>query len=532
MSAWESIGANYTRRRRVLYLAVMLEVVAAFLESAGFSGESAVESLLAAGALLIALLFFLLWRVSRRAGGVGEKIEQIAEHLENSLSDQIRELHRSVESEMEKRIGNQTNQIAVMADSWRSTLADSMTRIVKELGAFQTEEQRMLAGHHEKTLKELASHEQTITAHHQKSMKEFSDHAIYVHDRLTQHGGESAQSFRQVREELLSQATAHAREERELVRQALDDAAKRLSESVNKLSAGVDSQMTRISEKVSERLERSFQETNKTFQNVLQRLASINEAQKKIEELTGDVVSLNQLLSDKRTRGAYGEAQLEHLVGNLLSVEHYEFQHSLPNGEKADCLLKLPEPTGNVPIDSKCPLENYSRMFDANSTPESRNAAKAQFKSDIRGHIKAIADRLILPPHTADGAVMFIPAEAVFAEIHSSHRDIVDEAIRRRVWLVSPTTMMAILNTARAVIRDLATRQQAERIRADLDYLRQEFLRFDLRMEKLAKHIEQASEDVQQVRKTSRKISGRFREINQASGQFPKLENDDDDKSQ
>jgi DNA recombination protein RmuC len=243
------------------------------------------------------------------------------------------------------------------------------------------------------------------------------------------------------------------------------------------------------------------------------RLATIDEAQKKIETLTGSVVSLQELLGDKRSRGAFGEVQLEALLRNILPPTAYEMQATLPGNVRVDCLLKLPEPTGKVAIDSKFPLENYHRMLDSTLAETGRAQALRQFKADIRRHVDDIGDKYIVPGVTSDGAVMFVPAEAVFAEIHAHHRDLVEYALARRVWIVSPTTMMAVLNTARAVIKDVETRRQVHIIKDELSKLGKDFTRFDERLYKLADHIRQAHEDAQQVQISGRKLSQRFETI-------------------
>jgi len=274
-----------------------------------------------------------------------------------------------------------------------------------------------------------------------------------------------------------------------------------------------DARLEQISGRVGERLDEGFRKTNETFAHVMARLAVIDEAQKKIDGLTTNVVSLQELLGDKRSRGAFGEVQLEALVRNILPAPSYAMQHTLSNGTRVDCALFLPPPTGTVGIDSKFPLENYLRMIDRSASDVERAAAARQFKADVRKHIDAIADKYILPGETSDGAVMFVPAEAVFAEIHGSHQDLVEHAGRRRVWVVSPTTMMAVLNTAFAVLKDVETRKQVHIIQDALGRLAREFQRFDERMKKLADHIRLAGTDVEDLRTTARKITGRFAEI-------------------
>jgi DNA recombination protein RmuC len=292
-----------------------------------------------------------------------------------------------------------------------------------------------------------------------------------------------------------------------------------LNETADKLNAKIDARLDQISGKVSERLDEGFKKTNETFVSVMQRLAVIDEAQKKIENLTGSVVSLQELLGDKKTRGAFGEVQLEALVRNVLPPNAFEFQFSLSNGMRVDCALRLPEPTGLVCVDSKFPLENYNRMFEGGDLE--RAAAQKQFRADIRKHVDDIAKKYILPGETSDGAVMFVPAEAVFAEIHAYHSEVVDYAQAKRVWIVSPTTLMAVLNTARAVLKDVETRKQIHVIKEALSRLGQDFRRFDERMKKLADHIRQAHQDAEDVQTSSRKISQQFQKIESADLEPP-----------
>ncbi len=297
--------------------------------------------------------------------------------------------------------------------------------------------------------------------------------------------------------------------EQELIQSTMRNATLQLSTTIENLTKTVDARLQEISGKVSERLDEGFKKTNETFVSVMARLATIDEAQKKIDGLTTNMVSLQELLGDKRSRGAFGEVQLEGLVRNLLPENAFEFQYTFSKGVRVDCVLKLPEPTGLVAVDSKFPLENYQRMFAEGSD----RVAPALFKADVKKHVGDIADKYIIPGETSDGAVMFIPAEAVFAEIHAHHRDLVDYAQSRRVWIVSPTTLMAVLNTARAVLKDVETRKQVHIIKDELAKLGKDFSLFDDRMKKLADHIRMAHEDAEKVQISSRKISRRFAQI-------------------
>ncbi|MDX9718093.1 DNA recombination protein RmuC [Thauera sp. ZXT1-4] len=305
----------------------------------------------------------------------------------------------------------------------------------------------------------------------------------------------------------------HARADRELLQRGLTAASLQLSRGMKVLTQSVDGRLDTLSGQVNQRLDEGFRKTNETFASVMARLATIDEAQKKIDGLTTNVVSLQELLGDKRARGAFGEVQLENLVRNMLPPEAFSFQQVLPNGTRVDCLLTLPEPTGKVAVDAKFPLENYHRMFDTALAELDRRAAQQAFRADVKRHVDAIAGKYILPGTTSDGAVMFLPAEAVFAELHAWHPEVVAYAQQKHVWIVSPTTLMAVLNTARAVLKDVETRKQIHIIQDALGKLAKDFHRFDERMAALARHIDQASRDVQEVHTSSRKISAHFRRI-------------------
>ncbi|HSH97931.1 MAG: DNA recombination protein RmuC [Methylophilaceae bacterium] len=318
-----------------------------------------------------------------------------------------------------------------------------------------------------------------------------------------------AQTRETVLEKLHTTLAEQGKAEQSLIQDTMLKATSQLATSIETLTKTVDGRLELIGGKVSERLDEGFKKTNQTFADVMARLATIDEAQKKIDGLTTNMVSLQELLGDKRSRGAFGEVQLEGLVRNLLPEDAFEFQYSLSNGSRVDCILKLPEPTGMVAVDSKFPLENYQRMFAEGA----ERASSALFKLDVKKHVDDIASKYIIAGETSDGAVMFIPAEAVFAEIHAYHRDLVDYAQKKRVWIVSPTTLMAVLNTARAVLKDTETRKQVHIIKEELGKLSKDFQLFDGRMKKLADHIRQAHEDAEKVHISSRKITQRFAQI-------------------
>jgi DNA recombination protein RmuC len=300
---------------------------------------------------------------------------------------------------------------------------------------------------------------------------------------------------------------------RQNVKESLADYAEQLGKRVEALTQTTDLRLKEINQQVEKRLADGFEKTTQTFTDIIKRLAMIDAAQQKITELSTNVVSLQEILNDKRSRGAFGEVQLSSLIRNVMPEQHFAFQHTFSNKTRVDCILFLPDPTGNIAIDAKFPLENYRLLSDNNLSESERAQAKVKFKTDIRKHIQDIAEKYIIPGETTDGAVMFIPAEAIFAEIHAQHQDLVEASHKAKVWMVSPTTMMAILTTARAVLKDTATRQQLNIIQGHLGMLAADFKRFQKRMDDVAGHIAKAHSEVDQVHISAKKITARFGQI-------------------
>ena len=290
---------------------------------------------------------------------------------------------------------------------------------------------------------------------------------------------------------------------------SLENNIRLLTERMDKLSDKTEQRLHAISNQVEKRLSEGFEKTTATFTDIIKRLALIDEAQKRITELSTNVVSLQEILSDKQSRGTFGEVQLSAMIRNVIPEQNFALQHTLSNNKRADCILFLPPPTGDLVIDSKFPLDAYRKLAD-----EPKQAA-AQLKRDIKKHVDDIASKYIIPGETADGAIMFIPAEAIFAELHANYPELVEYAHRARVWMVSPTTMMAIITTSRAVIKDDATRKQVHIIQEHLRKLSKNFDLFRGRMDKLAQHIKQAHLDVDQIHTSATKISNQFTKIEQ-----------------
>lgn len=297
------------------------------------------------------------------------------------------------------------------------------------------------------------------------------------------------------------------------LREALSHNSQELSRRVENLTKTAEEKLQQVNAVVEKRLNEGFAKTTETFADIAKRLILIDDAQRKLTDLSNNVLSLQAILSDKRSRGAFGEVQLESLISNLLPSKNYALQYQLTNGMRCDCILFLPAPTGNVVVDAKFPLENYQRYIDLDTSELERKKHMQSFTQDLKKHINDIAVKYIIPEETSNGAVMFIPAEAIFAEVHSRLPDIIQYAQERRVWLASPTTMMAILTTASAVLKDSATREHVDFIQKNLRLLAKDFELFNERMEKLTKHLELANTDAKQIHTSAGKISRRFQTI-------------------
>ena len=291
-----------------------------------------------------------------------------------------------------------------------------------------------------------------------------------------------------------------------------------MNDDFTKLSEGIEHKLRLINDRVNERLDENFEKTNKTFTSVLERLSKIDEAQKKIDTLSSDIVSLQGVLTDKKTRGIFGEVNLKHILSSVFGENNkkvYELQHTFDNGVIADCVLFAPEPLGVIAIDSKFPLENYQIMVDKNNDVGVRSSAEKLFKSDMKKHIDAIASKYIIPGVTTDQAIMFLPAEAIFAEINAYHQDLIDYAYKKRVWITSPTTLISTLTTLQIIIKNIERDKYTKVIHQELRLLDEEFKRYKDRWDKLYRSIETVSKDVKDIHTTTDKITKRFNSINQ-----------------
>jgi len=263
-----------------------------------------------------------------------------------------------------------------------------------------------------------------------------------------------------------------------------------------------------VQKSMGDTLHGTAQRTARTMGELQTRLETIDKAQSNIEKLSGNVLSLQDILSNKQTRGAFGEIQLKDIVSKALPPDAYGFQVTLSNGKRADCLIKLPNPPGDIVIDSKFPLEAYEALINSSTEAEVKAAATA-LRNSVRVHIKAISEKYILDGETADGALLFLPSEAVYAELHANFPDIVREGFEARVWIVSPTTCMATLNTMRAILKDARMREQAGAIRKELSALYKDVDRLSARVGNLDRHFQQAAKDVEDIKISAQKSSTR-----------------------
>ena len=304
------------------------------------------------------------------------------------------------------------------------------------------------------------------------------------------------------------------------INKEINDFNKELTDNINNkfevLSSKVEDKLNMINDKVNERLDQNFERTNKTFTNILERLSKIDEAQKKIETLSGDIVSLQSILTDKKTRGIFGEVNLNHILKSVFGESNdkiYKLQYTLPNGYIADSILFAPAPLGTIAIDSKFPLENYRMMVDKKLPLEIRERYEKQFKIDVKKHIDAISEKYIIRDVTANQAIMFLPAEAIFAELNAYHSDLIEYAYRKRVWITSPTTLMSTLTVIQMVIKNIERDKYTSIIHDELNKLGIEFDRYKERWDRLAKSIQNVNKEVEEVQITSDKITKKFNKI-------------------
>ena len=294
------------------------------------------------------------------------------------------------------------------------------------------------------------------------------------------------------------------------------DFSRDMNKDFNALNDKIEERLIRINEKVNNRLDENFEKTNKTFMSVLVILSKIDEAQKKIETLSRDIVSLQGILTDKKSRGTFGEVNLNNILRSVFGENNtkiYDLQHKFPNGSIADAVIFAPSPLGTVAIDSKFPLENYQNMVNRDISKVEREMYEKKFKMDVKKHIDDIKNKYIIDGITSNQAFMFLPAEALFAELNAYHQDIIEYAYKSRVWITSPTTLMSMLTVVQTVIKNMERDKYAVIIQKELSALSLEFARYKERWDKLSRSIETVNKDIENIHVTTDKISKRFDSI-------------------
>lgn len=285
-----------------------------------------------------------------------------------------------------------------------------------------------------------------------------------------------------------------------------------MAQSQDLMTRTLQERLDAVSKRLGDGLTEHGQRTGDVIKQVHERLAVIDAAQQNLSNLTDQMVGLQDILSNKQARGAFGEIQLIDLVKDALPPSAYTFQATLSNGKRADCLLKLPNPPGSIVIDSKFPLESYLALRNAEND-DMRKVALRGFGTDVLNHVRAISEKYIVPGETAESALMFLPSEAVYAELHASLPDVVEKSYRARVWIVSPTTLMATLNTVRAVLKDAHMREQAGVIQGEVLKLLEDVSRLDKRVGNLQTHFSQAQKDIGEIQTSSAKVMRRAERI-------------------
>lgn len=288
-------------------------------------------------------------------------------------------------------------------------------------------------------------------------------------------------------------------------------ADERLQTQERALTKLIEERLAQVNRRLTETLDRNTKDQKTALDGLSERLVKIDVAQKNLDKLSTQVVGLQDILANKQARGAFGEVQLQNLVTEVLPAASYALQATLSNGRRVDCLLQLPNPPGPIAIDAKFPLESYRALQAAHQANDEAAFKEAQrrFKIDVEKHIKDIEERYILPGETADAALMFLPSEAVYAELHANFTGIVEKSYRARVFIVSPTTLWATLNTIRAVLRDVHMKEAASVIQTEVMKMLDDVGRLDERVSKLQRHFEQSAEDMRQIRISTDKVTQR-----------------------
>lgn len=395
----------------------------------------------------------------------------------------------------------------------QSSVIDKINLVQRDLLKDQSELRESIL----KTLNERLTE---VIKFNSENAKQMTDQLESLSRRITQGQSEFKESLLKDFKTQGDQILIRLKEQAESIQNQLkifeQNTSSSMTQNFEKLNMTVEQKLELISGKVTENLKEGFEKTNQTFIDITTRLTKIDEAQKKIELLSQNVVSLQDVLNDKKSRGIFGEVQLNQILSSVFGDKNdklYQLQYKFSNGTIADSVLFLPEPIGKLAVDSKFPLENYQRMVSRESSDAEILTANRDFKQNMKKHIDDIATKYIISGETAEMALLFLPAEAIFSELYSYHQDIITYSQTKNVWIVSPSTFMGMLTTIQSIIRDMETQKQAKVIQSELRKLSQEFSRYKDRWSKLASHIDTVSRDVQDINITTDKITKNFERI-------------------
>ena len=319
-------------------------------------------------------------------------------------------------------------------------------------------------------------------------------------------------SLRKNASAMQSESLAELRGQLSQIVQASNQQQQTLVGQLSDQSSRMEQTLSGFRQQLGQSLQQQTQSTHDNLTKLSERLAVIDKANNQISELTGQVTQLHNILANKTERGAFGEVQLENLIKTVLPPNAYAFQVTLPNQKRADCVLKLPNPPGDIVIDSKFPLEAWHSLQNSETKAE-QQAARKQLAIAVMGHVKDIQEKYIVAGTTAESACLFLPSEAVYAELHSNMPDVIEASYKARVWIVSPTTMMATLNTVRAVLRDARMREQTAIIQAEMLKLLEDVSRLDTRVDNLNRHFSQAQKDITEIQTSTTRITKRSHKI-------------------
>ncbi len=319
-------------------------------------------------------------------------------------------------------------------------------------------------------------------------------------------------SLRKNLSSMQSESLAELRGQLSQIVQASNQQQQALASNLSDQSSRMEQTLSVFRQQLGQSLQQQTQSTHDNLTKLSERLAVIDKANNQISELTGQVTQLHNILANKTERGVFGEVQLENLIKTVLPPNAYAFQVTLPNQKRADCVLKLPNPPGDIVIDSKFPLEAWHSLQNAETKTE-QQVARKQLAISVRGHVKDIQEKYIVAGTTAESACLFLPSEAVYAELHANMPDVIEASYKARVWIVSPTTMMATLNTVRAVLRDARMREQTAIIQAEMLKLLEDVSRLDMRVDNLNRHFSQAQKDITEIQTSTTRITKRSHKI-------------------